>query len=499
MDISRTFEVINKFLIRESIFKDSKDFLLKRKDYPKITSVIDFFTFIDVDSKVLKIKKNQLQKLNSIFFAVTLDFGLVLITKIRNNQIKYYTFKGWKKENIDEFNKKWNGIIIITEHSYLKKGTFFKKSIWFLNSNKSLLSFIIICSSLLYLSLNIIIILIILKLIGIILCLIIYKTDVDKSFNQKICRISSKFDCSSVINSKSASIIKGFSLNDFSFFYFSFGFTFLFFSLLSGINQIILTYLSFLTFPFILYSIFCQWIILKKWCALCLMIISLLIIEITLGFTTYNINFTINYNVIIYILYSIILTIIFTFYIKKAIYDFFNYKNIFYKYYQIKYNKSIFNHLLQENKIIFNDYDVEITSNNSTNKLIIVINPYCTLCEIKLKKIRKLIKKNSNLFRLSIIFTQSNNNEFALYFIALQNKSTGINLLIALINWFETKDFKAFKKKHPIGSDFSEHETIFKKQTNWVIQNNITKTPLIILNNTELSEYYDIEDLQYIL
>ena len=94
-----------------------KDFLLKHPDYPNIKSFTSLLSKFQVKSKIGKINSEKLIKLNPFFLAQILNEGFVIISSINSSMIKYYSsINGWVTESFEDFNKKWNGIVILLNY-----------------------------------------------------------------------------------------------------------------------------------------------------------------------------------------------------------------------------------------------------------------------------------------------------------------------------------------------------------------------------------------------
>src|SRR5690606_5988514 len=123
-----------------------------------------------------------------------------------------------------------------------------------------------------------------LKIIGFSVSTLFIWSEMGKSNGtlQKFCKDGKKVSCNEVVHSRHSKILGVFS---FSALIFSYYFSSLLTLAITGFSSSefsLLSYISLLSLPFIVYSIYLQGRVLKKWCKLCLIISSLLSLEIAI-------------------------------------------------------------------------------------------------------------------------------------------------------------------------------------------------------------------------
>lgn len=107
---------------------------------------------------------------------------------------------------------------------------------------------------------------------------------------QKICNSSENSSCNEVIKSAGGKIINSFSLSDLALAYF--GSSFLLNMFISDFYlSFSLLILSILSVFVIGYSLYYQKFTVKRWCFLCLGIVSVLFVQCIISFLSYNNNF----------------------------------------------------------------------------------------------------------------------------------------------------------------------------------------------------------------
>ncbi len=111
-----------------------------------------------------------------------------------------------------------------------------------------------------------------LKIVGIVMSIILALKSTNNNSSSFLCKIGKIIDCNAVLNSKGANFF-GFSWSEIGFYYFS-GSLFLILIHSNPVSFVYLSYFSFLSLFYILYSVFYQAFIVKKWCLFCLVIVN---------------------------------------------------------------------------------------------------------------------------------------------------------------------------------------------------------------------------------
>jgi len=315
--------------------------------------------------------------------------------------------------------------------------------------------------------------------------LLIYDLDKKNSFVSKICSAGGQTSCDSVLSSK-ASKIGGLSWSEIGLFYF-----------FSTTLILILPYFSFQqktswvaianTFasPYIFYSIFYQWKVIRKWCTLCLSIQFALLLELIWS-SIYFWNQKTDINLTIYPILSILTTILLPISVWFSLKPFFT-KAIEYDQYKSAYkrlqnNKEIFNSLLRQQTVIMGGWEkIGINIGSSENKIAIVkvCNPFCGPCA-KAHLLLDALMRERNDISVKIIFNVKNN---------VQDRG------FSIVN----KDYDLFAKFHPLERDLNLQNHKIENMSHWTQEAEIVGTPTFFVNGHRLPENYGIEELKSIL
>ena len=496
--------------------------IFEHADFGSLLAIYDTFeqfnlvvdAFINEDKDLEKATFpfiGQVQRKDSKYF--------VVLKKVQDNKIVMYDEHN-RKQSIskEEFLNIWTGVYV-----YVHPSTKVKISNTNTSRDRRILSFITLAL------LTILVIVpishflgsekamfllpyFVLKVIGLLVTLGLLWYEVDK-FNpvlKNICSGGKKVNCSSVLNSEKSTFFGGlFSWSEAGFVYFFASLTYLLINYQHLENLNLLYLLSLSSTVIVVYSLFTQGFILKQWCFLCILVQLVLVGEVLLVYSFYNLEISFPTNGIAILVFLLLcsLTLLFWRKIESSIIK--KKKNTFNlrKLNRIKSNKQIFNYLLKNSQPIrklnnLESVGMKFGNESASIKVVKVCNPYCGPCSRVHPTLDKLLE--DNIINLQIIFNSKSdlNNEFYLpsfHFLTLyeENKSLAHE---ALNFWYslEEKNYKLLKVKFPTNNLLSQKDNI-ELMDNWCNLNEITHTPTIYINGFRLPKEYSVDDLVLLL
>lgn len=342
--------------------------------------------------------------------------------------------------------------------------------------------------------------------------LLIYEIDKSHAFVKNICAAGKQTNCSAVLQSK-ASKIFGMSWSEAGFFYFAS--TFLFF-LFPGIPFLIKLYLlsiaNCLAAPYILFSVYYQWKVVKQWCLLCLMVQAILLMELiraAVNFWAHPFLAVASLPIaLLPIAYCIALPIVLWYAIKPLLVKAKDEPAYQAAYKRLLYNPDTFNNLLQQQSTAPDGYQnmgITIGNPDAANTIIKVCNPYCGPCAEAHYILDEIIHNNKNV-KLQLIFTASNEANdkrgiAAKHLMAISAKQNDLQTQKALDDWYLSpkKNYEEFSKKYPMNDELKQQEKQIEEMNKWCKEAWIVGTPTLFINGKRLPETYSINELRYIL
>ena len=498
-----------------------KDLILSHPDSESLLSIVDTLSKYQITSLPVKI---GIEKLDQIPFPcviqIKLDegFNFYCLTGFSENEVQYLDERGKiKKISLEEFKFKWTGVTLFVEKSELSsepdydikfKEQRFSKVLYSLLiiSIIALLGIIVVdwsgSATLLILS----ILIIFLKAAGLIISsmLLWYEVDRNNPTLKEYCSGGKRVNCDAVLNA--GSIAGVISLSNLAFGYFLSGFLMLLFTSLSISALSILGYMSFLSIPIVIGSLYFQRIKIKNWCIFCLWISAVLTVEFVVlrmigiygQFLAYDL-----------LLFSVlfVLSIIVWVSVKPHL---LNHNKLYYykrKIAKFKADKDIFGFLLSKSRKVLSTPDgLGITFLSSTAKyqVLKVCNPYCGPCARAHPVLEHLY--DAGLIDLQILFVPAENlddtkTKTISHFISINQEYDEDITKKALGSWYgsKRKNLVKFAENFKVHACIEQNKAQLNGMRVWCMQEKISRTPSIYINGYLLPENFTVDDLPYLL
>lgn len=500
--------LVKKFLKKNNYNDKDEEFetsYLSHPNYPSLYALTDTLNLIGVENIAARIPKEQFIELPQYFISM-LDNNFILVNK-KENYVEIESLKGKKtKLSFDDFLNKWSQIVVAIEpNEKIANKTNQNKTKWYL--------FLLPCITLLTLSIIInphtlysaILLFTSILGVGIGYFIIQEKLGTTNEFTSKICNLGNNTSCDSVIKSTKGEISKWLDLSDLTILFFG---TNLFTLVINPNTFKVISFLSLLSIPVVIYSFWLQKIELKKWCALCLSISFIIILQSLVNVVIvapfqFNLNNTLFYILSLTIVVSIWFTLKAFLFENKDLTDDNN------KLKRFKRNFSIFNSLTK--KITFlENFDtlngIQFGDSKAINKLTLFLSPSCGHCHTAFKEAYELQQMYPEKFSFEVLFNinpENNENPFrsiveSLLLIHSLNPEKAKE---AIIDWHLHR-FEIDKWKDKWLINTSNNEDIIyeiQKQYGWCFVNNFNYTPIKIINQKLYPQDYSISDFKYFI
>lgn len=353
-----------------------------------------------------------------------------------------------------------------------------------------------------------------LSLVGVIICVLIvqHELGLQSMILDKFCSQEKKsINCDAVLNSKGATLFKAFKFSDVGIIYFA-GILLAWILITvsrTTFNPIVL--ITGLAIPFTLFSIFYQYKVVKKWCLLCLSVVSILWLQASSLFLL-----DIDRTALSISLESLTLTA-FSFFAVFALWQFISprlkkeqeLRALKIEHFKFKKNYNIFKSLTSRREKIDTRIDnaQEIvlgnTSVNSPIEIVIITNPLCGFCKEAHQLVEKLLLRADYNIRIIIRFNVSSDynsidTKIAIKLIEIYNKEPEQKSLEALHDIYSGYQPSDWLKKwgEPLEPK-NTYTTIRAKE--WCKRNSINFTPEILVNGRPFPNEYNRTDLIFFI
>ena len=516
------YNILEKLIVKNNIQVNRDELKLQLSSHPSypslhaLTGVLNHFSIPNVALR-LAVNQEILNQLPNSFIAnINNNEGedLVLIEK-KKDKIKVI------KDNNDSiiiskatFLKQWKGIIVAIEKDETVNETvqnpITKYAKWAMLSIVVVLTgYLMFISGSVFSNLHFI-----LSVVGLVISTFIVKHELglQSSTANSFCNLSQKTSCDAVLNSNGATIFGVFKLSDVSIITFSCCCLFWALSYISNtVNTSLMLIVSLLAFPFVIYSVYYQFNVVKKWCPLCLAIASVLLIQIGLVFATNN-NLqllTLNFQSVMFFSIALITSIGFWSVLKPLIKKKETLEKVEVEHYKFKRNFSVFKVLHDESDMLktFSPIPGEISLGNpkAETKLVIVTSPLCYYCKEAHSDIDYLLNRIGEsinvIIRFNVTTYKRDNQLFNITsrLLDLYNSCSNKEVTKALNEVYKNGvNLQDWLSSQNIISNNS-YNAILEQQSEWCNTNAINFTPALYVNGKLFPKEYDRKDLIYFI
>jgi uncharacterized membrane protein len=521
-------------LLKARISRDTlKTEMEEHPDYPGLVCMGDALERYGVENVTAVFEPRQLDII-PLPFVTTLKIKdelpayFTVVNSVGKEAVSFYDpFKHcWRVFSRSQFEKRWTGTVLIAdvnpeagESDYKKKR---RKEVNDLIVNIGLITgiFVLFLSGSLYPLMSLSAgrvwpgLMALLNLAGFIIALLILAVELDAhhSIVKQFCSMGRQVNCSAVIHSKGARI-GNFSWGMIGAAWFLANLLILF---ASGLKiGATLFYLFLFDLPatgFVVYSIWYQWKVLRQWCALCLAVQGVLVIQAVGILASGILSYSRVSDLMIYPAIYVVTIFLFCFLCMAWLIPVFRNAKSSGRYrlelQRIKKDPVVFSSLLQKQRTIEGaTAGLGITLGNplAANTIIKVCNPYCGPCALAHPLLDELIDNNPDL-KLQVIFAATSRegdkrNIPVKHFMAIAAEGDSRKTRKALDDWYgaREKDYEVFAAMHPAQWMAEEQDIKVKAMEEWCNREQIAFTPTIFINGHQLPPNYSVKDLKYFL
>lgn len=340
---------------------------------------------------------------------------------------------------------------------------------------------------------------------------------------ERFCNAGKRFNCDTIIQAKDATLFGIQKLSDLTISYFIFQLILLcLVGLFPPMAESALWILSAQSVPavfLVFYSLYYQLVKTNTWCKLCLLVDSILLIQVALLALFYFSHPTPSpelHPLPLLVSFLTFLAIASLVLILKTVIQEKHQNNISEAAAnRIKYSISVFSHLLlQEKKVDTSPFAQEFVLGNpdAPLKITLASNLYCNPCKEQHKKIAQLLASYPEKLSVNVRFLLSGADAdrkptsiqyFLQYWLqhihGTPNASKESEAL--LHHWFELMDLERFQQRYPLisGAKALESAALEKQHYEWINQSNVSATPTFFINGFQLPDIYTLDDLMTLI
>lgn len=500
-----------------------KNLLWNHPDFPRLTSISDTLQDLHVKNISVRLSIEQLQTAPMPALGFMNVGGGVLATIISadENKVEWIdTTLGRQVDAIDSFRLKWSGITLLlerTEHSGEPEYTEKRRNevLSSLRKPTAMVLGLVAVSCVVALAViggvdpSLVLPLLFSKICGTIVCSMLVWAGIDLSnpVLRKVCNLSGKSSCGSLLSSKSARLFGVFKWSEIGLIYF-FGtlLTIVTAMLTSSISEVLpwIGALSVLAFPYAIYSVSYQAFIWKSWCVMCLVVQLLLLLELLFVISTPAPVFShISYQVVGTFIIGFSISIASWLAFQSTLVKSIKFAGVSRSLEQMKFASNYLKSLMEMREPIppfFNGMKVGgIGDIESDNVLTVVLTPKCRSCADMYEQVVKLKGRMDDL-RVNFLFAAYNDIQDESGKIARNLLSLPVEEINGgLARWFAKQNMTAEQWIGENRRNISEIETGISQldlHVRWSELAGITNTPFMIFNDIKLPPFYSVSDIE---
>jgi uncharacterized membrane protein len=326
-------------------------------------------------------------------------------------------------------------------------------------------------------------------------------------FFESFCNLTAATDCNAVIGSKKWKIFDIIGFSDLSIILFSSQIlSLIIFLFLADTSTYFSIQKAILTFaiPVVILSIYYQKNVEKKWCPICLMISSIIILEFLYVIYFYPVNFSFQHIVV----FALVLLVVnwCWFILKKLL---ITQKEL--KEYQLTSNRFMRNYEIFKNTLVAKDsYDLPdspiiLGNRECKNEITIITSPFCGHCEKVHNILDNILASNHENLRVKIIMNLSIDNldqEQKVFVRSLMSSylEKGDDYFMkALHEWFASKNLKNWIIKYGLTFETDQVDEVYNQHSRWCAINDFNFTPIIFINSYQYPKKYNRENLEFFI
>ncbi len=484
-------------------------------DYPSLLSLSDALDEWQIDNAALHLNSvEQLRELPTPFVAYhTAQSGFyVLVESVAGESITFVepTSRQRQTETLEQFQQHWSGVVLLAEKTEQSGEADYAT----LRRNERLnalrLPFAVASIGLLLLlALSVVLptltglqaVWLLTKAVGLTLsiALVMKQLGHSNALTGRFCQTLSKAGCESVLQSPAATVVGNVHWSDVGLVYFAGGLLAAFLSSTQPQVSPILGWLALLSLPYVVFSIYYQARVARQWCALCLGVQVVLLIESALALSQ---PLTLPTAFLPYAAFAgafLLPTALWL--VGKPLWQQANETDSLRRQLaRFKNNPDLFAALLQKQPqapLWRPDALITLGNPDAEHVLTVVTNPYCGPCAKMHRTLEELLSKRPNL-RAEIIFLACDGptgraTTVLRHLLALEDRVSALN------DWYaqDAKDYEQWAKHWPVYPEQTPFERA-KAHCDWCLLGKIEATPTLFIDGHKLPEVYKLADLQHV-
>jgi uncharacterized membrane protein len=252
------------------------------------------------------------------------------------------------------------------------------------------------------------------------------------------------------------------------------------------------------------WSLISQKFIVKQWCALCIGLAAVLLLQFATALvdvpTAVNIKAGLAYFISLLVFLFLVIAPV-----KRLLKTSINQKPLQQQLKKWKQDANVFMGLWQQQPMVDCnpwEHELQIGNPNAPMHILVACNPYCGPCAVAHKKLDDLLEKYSDKLGVSIRFSinakKAEDSRTRAVQLLLQNHLQNGNTTEALTDWFTWMNEEKWKAKYNPDETIDVSHLLLQHDE-WAKDAGITYTPTFFINGRQLPGQYSLDDIDTLL
>ncbi|GAA4273858.1 vitamin K epoxide reductase family protein [Aquimarina gracilis] len=494
-------KIVETVLIQNRIGNyDKKDLELQLQihpNYPSFQSITDTLDYFDIDNIAVEVPVDALDQLPESFVSLVKkdeQDEIVAVTKKKGNIEINHTSLSSKKFSLEQFKEIWVPKVIAVEYnakqSFAPNRSFIQTFLAITLAAGMLIALINRSWSLdqaLFL---------LVSTAGLVFSFFALRESlgIQSQAIHQFCTSVGNSNCGDVINNNSGKLFKGFTLSDAGIAFFG---SLTLYQIFFGFTSILLVP-ALIGVPFVIYSIYSQGFIIKKWCAICITIGAISLVLAAIALRALPLTFEVSL-LPAFLMISALFTLMYLF-AKEKVTENKQYRSDNMKLNQFKRDGQIFDYLLSLSDKVSDTAtftnEIVLGNPNSDFKVISFTNPMCGYCKDAFEAYTRVLKamgdKLQIVIRLGVNLDDQNAEptQIALRLMEIYHDQGSESFIAAYSEWFADRTYSKWIKKYNAPKNNPMYVEVLHKQSEWSNSNHIPYTPASVINGKTYPKKY---------
>ncbi|MCE7996113.1 MAG: vitamin K epoxide reductase family protein [Roseivirga sp.] len=506
--------LVSRLLQKNKVAFDKKELTFQIQSHPSypslhaITGVLDHFKIENIAARI-PTDEESLNQLPETFLAQVENDLVVASRNKKGFQVLGSSLKA-ESWSVKDFLEKFGGVVVAVEQPEESLDT--SKNSYQSNILPGVTGLILL--TLLFISgpapASIIFLILALLGTGISLTIVRQESGISTSLGNTFCsNASEKKDCDAVLNSAGATILGKYKFSDLSLVYFISLSLASIVGIIQGQNVAGAYYLSLLSLPVTLYSIYYQWVVIKKWCLLCLSIVGVLWAQAGLAIFTTGLNTPLTTDSVLLLSLIVLASFGLWTYLRSQQEELRSIQKARTDHFKFKRNFELFSTLLHQQEAIdttiSNKEEIVFGNAQALTSITLVTNPFCGHCKPVHGLVEDILGRYSELVKITIRFNirhddpESELVTITTRLIELYEKRGKDICLMAMSEIYGEITVEDWFVKWAECSDPDRYLKVLEEGKAWCHTHKINFTPEILINGRPFPRAYDRPDLIYFI